>query len=677
MNPLLEPHVLPPFKHIKAEHVVPAIETLLESNRAAMQALIEQEKPYTWDNFVEPMMALQAKLERAWSPVTHLHGVADSDALRTAYNTCLPLLSAYSSEIGQNKDLYAAYHAVKEAPDFAQLDVGQQTIVNNELRDFHLSGVDLPAEQQQRVKDIHQQLSKLGTQFSENLLDATNSKDAWKKHLSDETLLAGLPDTVKDLAKQNATQAELEGWLLTLDMPCYLPVMQYADDRELRHEMYVAYFTRASEQGKPEWDNSALMSETLALRHELAQLLGFANYAELSLSRKMAETPQQVVDFLLDLAKHAKPVGEQDLQTLKTFAHEHYGVEQLEMWDVPYYSEKLRLHQYDISQQTLRPYFALPNVLDGLFAIVSKLYGIQFQVRTEVETWHDDVRFYDIIDADGSLRAQFYLDLYARNGKRGGAWMADCRTRQRIAEGMEIPVAYLNCNFTPPVGTQSTLLTHQEVITLYHEFGHGLHHMLSKVDYAAVSGINGVAWDAVELPSQFMENWAWERESLDLFAKHYETGEKLPDTLYKKMYAAKNFQSGLAMLRQLEFALFDFILHKDYQPDIDIQVVLDDVRNTVAVLKPPAFVRFQNQFGHIFAGGYAAGYYSYKWAEVLSADAFSKFEENGIFDSETGQAFLTHILEKGGSEDAMVLYVRFRGREPKIDALLQHAGMAA
>jgi oligopeptidase A len=666
---------LPPFSQIQPEHIVPAIEQVLTENRAQIAQLVDTARPATWDNFIQPLNELNDHLNRIWSPIGHLHGVADSEVLREAYNNCLPMLSDYRSEIGHNQGMYAGYKAIAEDPDFAKLQPVQQKVIRNELRDFHLSGIDLPPEQQARYKEIQQQLSKLTSKFSENILDATHG---WKKHIMEESLLAGLPETAKSLAKQLAEQEQLEGWLLTLDLPSYQPVLNYADNRDLREEMYVAYVTRASDQGPQagKWDNSVLMQDILALRQELATLLSFANYAEYSLSTKMANHPQQVFEFLYDLANRSKPVANRDWEELQTFAKTHYGVETLAMWDVPYYSEKLRLHCYEISQETLRPYFPLPKVLGGLFEVAQRLYGMSIQPHPNcVDTWHPDVQFFDIYDDSGELRGQFYLDCFARKGKRSGAWMDECLVRHRTTHGLQLPVAYLVCNFTPPVGQTPSLLTHQEVTTLFHEFGHGLHHLLTKVDYAPVAGINGVPWDAVELPSQFMENWCWEKEALDLFAAHYETGEPLPNELFEKMLAAKNFQAGLFIVRQLEFALFDFRLHTEYTPDLDIQAVMDEVRRQVAVLMPPAFNRFQHSFSHIFAGGYAAGYYSYKWAEVLAADAFSKFEDNGIFDRATGLEFLQAILEKGGGQAPMELFVAFRGREPKIDALLRRSGI--
>ena len=673
-NPLLNPQGLPPFSQIQPQFVVPAIEQVLNDNRAQIAHLIETAVPYTWDNFIQPINELTDRLNRIWSPIEHLHSVADSEDLRTAYNACLPMISAYSSELGQNQGLFAAYQAIADSQQYALLDRAQQKTIQNELRDFRLSGIDLPPEKQKRYKEIKEKLSQLATQFAENVLDASH---AWKKHITDEPLLAGLPESVIALAKQNAAREKMAGWVLTLDLPCYQPVLNYADNRELRHEMYVAYVTRASDQGAhaEQWDNSAVMQELLVLKHELATLLGFANYAEYSLSKKMADTPQQVLTFLNDLAQRAKPLAVTEFETLQAFAKENYGVESLAMWDIHYYSEKLRKHRYDISQESLRPYFPLPKVLAGLFGVVKRLYGLSIRQREGVETWHPDVQFFDIYDESGQLQGQFYLDSYARKSKRGGAWMGECITRHRTPCHLQTPVAYLSCNFTPPVGEEASLLTHQEVTTLFHEFGHGLHHTLTQVDYAPVAGINGVAWDAVELPSQFMENWAWEREALDLFAAHHKTGEPLPDELFQKMRAAKNFQVGMSTVRQLEFALFDFRLYAEYTPDINIQGLLDEVRQQVAVLFPPDFNRFPHSFLHIFSGGYAAGYYSYKWAEVLAADAFSKFEENGIFDEALGRQFLQSILEKGGSQEPMALFVEFRGREPKIDALLKSMGL--
>ncbi|MDZ7661546.1 oligopeptidase A [Thiohalophilus sp.] len=678
-NPLLEMPALPAFGQIAPEHVEPAIDALLQQNREQLAQLLAQNEVYSWENLIQPLEEMDDRLDRAWSPVSHMNSVVNSDALREAYNACLSKLSDYATELGQNEQLYAAYKAIADSPQYQQLEAAQKKIIDNALRDFHLCGVDLPLDKKQRYKEIQQRLSSLTTRFEENLLDATH---AWHKPITDEAQLAGLPDSARAMARQAAEEKQIEGWVFTLDFPSYYAVMSYADDRQLRSEMHEAYVTRASDQGPNagQWDNSAVMEEILALRHELAQLLGFTHYAERSLATKMAESPQQVLSFLHDLAQRARPVAEQDLAELSEFAHQQHGLEKLEPWDIAYYSEKLRQHKYAISQEDLKPYFPETRVIPGMFEVVKRLYGIEINEVEGIETWHPDVRFYEIRDADGELRGQFYLDLYTRAKKRGGAWMDDCRGRLRHTSGeLQTPVAYLTCNLTPPVGDKPALFTHDEVITLFHEFGHGLHHMLTRVDHIGVSGINGVAWDAVELPSQFMENWCWEREALDLIAAHYQTGEPIPDELYQKMYAAKNFQAGMLMMRQLEFSLFDFRLHLEYDPQQGgrIQTILDQVRDEVSVVKPAPYNRFQHGFAHIFAGGYAAGYYSYMWAEVLSADAFSLFEENGIFDRRTGEHFLNSVLEQGGTREPMELFVRFRGREPQIEALLRHTGIAA
>ncbi len=673
-NPLLNLEGLPPFSRICAEHVETAIDQLLAESRGLTAKLLAQTPPFTWDNLVEPLEIMEDRINRTWSPVSHLNSVLNSSELREAYNACLPKLSDYGTEMGQNAELYAAYKSVYE--NDKTLDPAQRKLLENALRDFHLSGVDLPPEQKQRFKEISQRLSSLTSKYSENVLDATN---AWSKLVSDPALLKGLPDSALDLARQTAQQRQQDGWMLTLDFPSYLPVMTYAEDRELRREVYEAFSTRASDQGPHagKWDNGPIMEEILQLRHEQSQILGFDNYAERSLARKMASGTDQVMGFLTDLAERSHPQAERELAELCEFAREHYGAEGLQAWDYGYYGEKLRQHRYDITQEELKPFFPENQVLNGLFAVVQRLYGIDIREVADFESWHPDVRLFEIRDEGGQLQGQFYLDLYARQNKRGGAWMDECIVRMFTPQCDQLPVAYLVCNFSPPVGDKPALFTHDEVETLFHEFGHGMHHLLTRVDYPGVAGINGVAWDAVELPSQFMENWCWEREALDLFAAHYETGKPLPEALYRKMTAAKNFQSAMQMVRQLEFALFDFRLHREYDPQQGgrIYQILDQVRKQVAVVHPPAFNRFAHGFSHIFAGGYAAGYYSYKWAEVLSADAFSLFEEQGIFDQETGRSFLHNILEQGGSRDAMELFVAFRGREPQIDALLRHSGI--
>lgn len=679
-NPLLEVHELPPFSAIRPEHVEPAISQLIDANRKHLQDLLSSLEQPTWDTLVAPLEAQGDLLDQAWAPVSHLNAVCNNEALRTAYNNSLALLTEYGTEVSQNVELYSAYQKLADSEEYARLTQAQKQAVDNALRDFRLGGVALDGEQKKRFGAIQKRLSELSTQFSNNVLDATQ---AWYKHFTDAEPLAGLPESALAQAAQAATQKQLSGYVVTLDFPSYLAVMMYADNRALREEIYTAFVTRASAEGKKadgssaaEWDNSAIITETLALRHELAQLLGFNNYAERSLATKMAESPRQVLDFLNELAQKSRPLAERDIQELRDFAATQ-GCSDLQPWDMTYYSEKLRVEKYAISQEELRPYFPAERVISGMFEVVKRLYSIDIVQVAAFDSWHPDVRFYHVYK-NGEQIASFYLDLFAREHKRGGAWMADCRVRRRTESGTQLPVAFLTCNFTPPVGDKPSLLTHDEVTTLFHEFGHGLHHMLTQIDVAAVSGINGVAWDAVELPSQFLENWCWEPEAIPLISAHYQTAEPLPQPLLDKMLAAKNFQSGMQMVRQLEFALFDFRLHAEYDPakPQDPQTVLDQVRREVAVVPAPAFNRFQNSFSHIFAGGYAAGYYSYKWAEVLSADAFSRFEEEGIFNAQTGESFLREILQQGGSKAPMELFINFRGREPSIAALLRHSGLS-
>ncbi len=677
-NPLLEETELPRFQQICAQHIQPAIEKILQDNRRQIQAL-EKIDDISWENFIQPLESIDDRLSKVWSPVRHLNAVASSDELREAYNRCLPKISEYSTEIGQNQKLYQRYLKLQQSEPFEQLNQAQQKSLNDALLLFKLGGVDLGGDDKKQYQQIQQRLSQLQTQFENNLLDATQS---YQILLEDDQRLSGLPSYALDMLKQYAEQKSLPGYRITLDMPCYIAIMNYADDRALRQQLYQAFSTRASDQGPTDkkWDNSSIMVEILQLRQRKARLLGFDSYAELSLQRKMAESYQQVVDFLEQLAQKSKQAGLNDLQEVTLFAQQQeFAEENLQAWDIPYYSEKLRKQKYQISDEDLKPYFSEALVVQGLFKIVEKLYQIDIsEVSEKVETWHKDVRFFQIRRQSGELLGKFYLDLYARNGKRGGAWMDECvNRRQASGKKIQYPVAYLTCNLTPPIGDEPALFTHDEVITLFHEFGHGLHHLLTRIDVAAVSGINGVEWDAVELPSQFMENFCWQKEALALFARHYKTGEALPDDLFDKMLQAKNFQSALFMLRQIEFALFDIRLHK--QTDIDsaekIQSVLDQVRKEVAVVQPPAFNRFQNSFAHIFAGGYAAGYYSYKWAEVLSADAFSAFEQEGIFNPQTGQRFLQCILEQGGSRPAQESFRCFMGRDPSIYALLKHNGI--
>ncbi len=674
-NPLLQPYDLPPFSSIRAEHVKPAIEQVLADSRALLANLLDNPpQKWTWATLIEPLDEMGERLSRAWSPVGHLNAVMNTPELREAYNSCLPLLSEFNTELGQNQKLFEAYSQIFESKDFASLDQAQQTIIEHALRDFRLSGIALPQAQQKRYGELKLRLSDLQSRFSNNVMDATQ---AWSRHITDASVLDGLPESAMAQARHAAQGKELDGWLINLEFPSYFAVMTYAHDRALREEVYTAYCTRASDQGPHagEHDNGPLIDEILGLRQELAELLDYANYAELSLATKMAKSTDQVVGFLRDLALRSKPFAEQDLQALRNFAAEQ-GCVDLQSWDVGYFSEQLRQHRYAISQEELKPYFPIDKVLQGMFGVVEKLYAIELRETQDFDRWHPDARLFEVIE-NGQVTGQFFLDLYARSHKQGGAWMDGCRDRRRLPGGaLQRPIAHLVCNFTPAVGGKPALLTHDEVTTLFHEFGHGLHHLLTQVDYPAASGINGVAWDAVELPSQFMENWCWEPEGLALVSGHYETGAALPRDLLDKMLAARNFQSGLGMLRQIEFSLFDFLLHRHEEPGQNAQQVLDKVRDEVAVLRPPAFNRFQNSFGHIFAGGYAAGYYSYKWAEVLSADAFSRFEEEGVLNTDTGRAFRDNILARGGSREPMELFVAFRGREPKIDALLRHSGLS-
>ncbi len=678
-NPLLEKHALPPFSAVKPEHVEPAIRQLIDDNREYRQQLLANLSSPTWDTLVAPLDECDDLLEQVWSPVSHLSAVRDNEELRQAYNASVALMTEYGTEVSQDRKLYQAYQQLADSDECSNLSEAQRTSVDNALRDFRLGGVALEGEQKTRYGEIKKRLSELSTQFSNNVLDATQ---AWYKHFEAVQGLDGLPKSALEQAAQAAQQKGLAGWVVTLDIPSFMAVMTYAENRLLRREIYTAFVTRGSAEGKKadgssaaEWDNTALIDETLALRHELAQLLGFDSYAERSLATKMAENRTQVLALLTELADKSRSLAERDIEELTRFAAEQ-GCADPQAWDLGYYSEKLRQQDYALSQEDLRPYFPAERVVTGLFDVVKRLYDIDIIPVAAFDSWHPDVRFYHIFK-DGEQIASFYFDLFARESKRGGAWMADCRVRRKTESGVQLPVAFLTCNFTPPVGDKPSLLTHDEVTTLFHEFGHGLHHMLTQIDVAAVSGINGVAWDAVELPSQFHENWCWEPEAIPMISGHYLSGDPLPKTLLDRMLAAKNFQSGMQMMRQLEFSLFDSRLHAEYDPKNprNVQEVLDAVRDQVSVFRPPEFNRFQNSFSHIFAGGYAAGYYSYKWAEVLSADAYSRFEEERIFNRETGASFLREVLQQGGSKAPMALFVAFRGREPSLEALLRHSGI--
>ncbi len=682
MNPLLDFSGLPRFDAFKIEYVTPAVDELLASSRAVIEQLVASSAAPDWDNFVSPLYDATEKLNRAWGQVGHLNAVMNSAGLREVYNANLPKVTQFYTEYGQNQRLFERFKQLSASPVMATLTPARRVVIEHELRDFRLGGADLTADKKQRFMTVREKLSALTSRFSDNVLDATN---AYAHYVESSDALAGIPADVLEAAHEAAVADGEPGWKFTLHAPSFGPVMQYADNRGLREALYRAYATRAAEFGKPEWDNTALIKEIVGLRRELGQLLGFGSFAEYSLEPKMAESPQQVLQFLGDLATKAKPFAQRDLAELKQFARDELALPDLQSWDISFASEKLRIARYAFSDQEVKQYFPETTVLRGMFRVVETLYAVSIEPTTDgVPTWHPDVRFFSIRDHAHNLIGQFYLDLYARPSKRGGAWMDDAITRRRTGGGIQTPVAYLNCNFAPPVGVvdgkkRPAVFTHDEVITLFHEFGHGLHHLLTRIDELGVAGINGVEWDAVELPSQFMENFCWEWDALVPLTQHVDTGAPLPRPLFDKMLAAKNFQSGMQMVRQIEFSLFDLHLHFDFDPagDAPVQALIDDVRRQVAVLIPPAFNRFAQSFTHIFAGGYAAGYYSYKWAEVLSADAFSLFEERGVFDAKTGARFRDEILAVGGSRAALDSFVAFRGRPPSIDALLRHNGMTA
>ncbi|APR94450.1 oligopeptidase A [Pandoraea thiooxydans] len=686
-NPLLDFSDLPRFGSIRPEHITPAIDTLLAKARTAVERAADPATPGTWRDVVEALEDGTEGLGRAWGVINHLTAVADTPALRTAHGENLPRVTEFWSSLGQNLALYDKYKSIANGAEYAGLSAARKKILENELRGFRLGGAELPESEKPRFAAIQERQAALGKAFSDHVLDATN---AFARYVENETELAGLPDDVKDAAREAASKDGKSGWKFTLHFPSYFPVLQYADNRALREAMYKANVTRASElapeygAGEADWDNTAIITEQLALRHEEAQMLGFANYAEVSLEPKMAESPAQVLGFLEDLARRARPYAEKDWAELTAFAAQEFGLTTLEPWDVTYVSEKLRQRQYAFSENEVRQYFPQPKVLEGLFRVASTLFGVTIRPDT-AEVWHPDVRFFRIENSAGELVAQFYLDLYAREGKRGGAWMDDARARKRLGDGgLQTPVAYLTCNFPAPVNGKPALFTHDDVITLFHEFGHGLHHMLTQVEDAGVSGINGVEWDAVELPSQFMENFCWEWDVLTHMTAHAETGAPLPRPLFDKMVAARNFQSGLMMLRQIVFSDFDMRLHADFDPN-GPQTVLALSRETndrLHVLPQAPFSRWPNTFSHIFAGGYAAGYYSYKWAEVLSADAYAAFEEAArrtgtVLDAQIGARYRDEILAVGGSRQAIDSFKAFRGRAPTVDALLRHSGMAA
>lgn len=675
-NPLLLQTDLPRFSAIRPEHVEPAIETILADNRRALERLLASGGPWTWDGLVKPIEDLEDRLEKAWSPVRHLNAVADSPALRDAFKTCLDRLTRYETELGQNRALFEAYRALLDRAEEDGLDAGQRKLLEDRLHDFRLKGVDLADGSRARYAEIQQRLASLQAIFAENLLDATAQ---WCLPVEDEARLDGLGESDRQRAAAEAKSRGLPGWALTLDPPSYLAVMDKANDREIRRRVYEAFMTRASDAGPDagRWDNGPIMTEILALRHEGAGLLGYRDFTEQSLATKMADDVDTVFRFLDDLVERVRPAAAREFEELRAFARDEFGLAEPAPWDIPWASERLREHRYELSAEAVREYFPADRAVAGMFRLVDRLYGLRLEEDPGADTWHGDVRFFDIFDGAGEHRGRLYMDLFARREKQGGAWMDECVTRRRRDDVVQVPAAYLCCNFPPPGRDHPSLLSHEEVLTLLHEFGHCLHHLLTRVDHLRISGINGVEWDAVELPSQFHENFGWDREVLSWLSGHWQTGETLPESMFRRMEQARNFQSAMHMTRQLELSLIDLRLHYEYDGDrgIDPEAVIDDVRRRVRVTPVAPFDRFANGFAHIFGGDYAAGYYSYLWAEVLSADAFSAFEEAGVLDGETGRRFRDNILERGGSRPAGELFRAFRGREPRIDAFLRHRGV--
>ncbi|MFJ1269697.1 M3 family metallopeptidase [Legionella lytica] len=664
---------LPQFSHIDTEQFKTHLEGMLKNHLEQVDLLIKNNHYYTWDNLMYPLEDMDDELERFWSPFSHLHSVMDSPVLRDCYDECLPLLSAYEAAMGQNHDLYMAIKSIDTHP----LNVTQKKLIADSLLDFELSGVALEAQDKKRFEEIQTRLDELSNQFEHNILDASQ---AFTIHVTDPQRVAGIPEHALSTARELAAEKGLDGYIFTLEAPSYQAIVTHAEDRALREEIYQAYVTRASDQGPNAgtFDNTANMNEILALRHEQAQLLGFNNYAELSLATKMADSTGQVMGFMNDLVKRAHPQAEGDLAALKDFAASKWDLGPLQPWDISYLSEKRRQDLFALSQEDLRPYFPQPKVMQGLFDLLKILYGMTVQEIKGVDVWHKDVQCYCVVDDHGQVRGYVYTDLFARPNKHSGAWMDSLQSRRKLDDGsIQLPIATLTCNFAKASANKPAMLSHDEVETLFHEFGHCLHHMLTQVDYLGASGINGVEWDAVELPSQFFENWCWEKSALDSLTAHVDTQEPLPEVLYERLLAAKNFQSAMATLRQMEFSLFDFRIHQEYQPNNEsfVSDVLADVRSNACIVPVVPYSRFQHSFSHIFGGGYAAGYYSYIWAEVLSSDAFSRFEEEGVLNPKTGHDFLHAILEVGGSKKAAEAFQDFRGRPATVDALLRHKGI--
>jgi len=667
---------LPQFSKITIDEIETQIDEILQANLSNVEELLQQEA-YNWDNLIRPMEEIDDRLHKTWSPVNHMNAVVNSDALRQAYNACLPKLSEYGTRLRQNEQLFTAVNSIINSDVYSTLNQAQQKLLTNEIRDFKLAGVALPEDQKKQFATLCKEMAQLTAKFEENILDASMG---WTMHITNATQLRGIPEHAIKAAQLTAQQHDKEGWLFTLEFPSFHAVITFADSRELRQSMYTAYTTRASDQGPNagKWDNSSVMQSILEKRLELARMLDFNNYAEYSLATKMVKKTDDVLQFINNLVATSQKKAQQEFKQLEQFSQQQLGIDQLTAWDLGYCTEKLRQYKYNISQEELRPYFPEAKVIEGLFTITNKLFGISIRPVDDVDTWHKDVQCYALYGTSDNLVSLFYFDLYARENKRGGAWMDDCRGRRRLQNGnIQAPIAYITCNFNPPLDNQPALFTHEEVVTLFHEFGHGLQHMLTTIDYIDVAGINGIPWDAVEVASQFLENWAWEKESITLISGHFETGEPLPEELFKKMHRAKNFQSAMQMMRQLEFSLFDFRLHMEFDSTQtnQIQQLLDEIRKQISIMPAPDFNRFQHSFSHIFAGGYAAGYYSYKWAEVMAADAFSLFEEKGIFDHNTSQLFLQTFLQSGGTQEPLDLFIKFRGRKPEVNALLKQSGI--